>query len=116
MSTVKKGKEAEKLAAHFLETKGYHILEYNYRHKKGEIDLVAKEDTTLVFVEVKMKTSARYGYPEDAVNQKKRELILATADHYIHETDWKGLIRFDIIAILNDPLNPSFEHFEDAFY
>lgn len=116
MSTSKKGKQGEKLAANFLKSHGYEILEENYRHKRGEIDLIARKEGLLVFVEVKTKSRDKYGFPEEAVNSKKEEMIITTADQYVFEADWRGSIRFDIISILGEGDNIQIAHFEDAFY
>jgi putative endonuclease len=116
MSTSKKGKQGEKLAANFLISHGYEILRENYRHKRGEIDLIAKKNDLLVFVEVKSKARDRYGFPEEAVNSKKEEMIITTADQYLFEEDWQGSIRFDIISILGEGDDIRIAHFEDAFY
>lgn len=117
MSTTKKGKEGEKLAAAYLENAGYEVLEYNYRYKRGEIDLVVKKDNLLVFVEVKSRSSSDFGNPEDAVSINKAEMVITTAENYIIEKKWDGPIRFDIISIHTQKyLPPAIHHFEDAFY
>lgn len=113
------GKEGEKIAAGFLETKGYHILDQNYRFEKGEIDLVALriEPAELVFVEVKTRASNLDSRPETAVTPTKQKLIFRVADAYIYE---KGMgtvpVRFDIIAVnMFLPDQPLIHHIEDAF-
>lgn len=111
------GKEGEKLAAEYLQEKDYQIVEKNYRYKRGEIDLIVQKDNLLVFVEVKARTNAGYGHPEEAVNVKKEEMIIKTADQYLIEKNWQGLIRFDIISIFfGKASSPEVVHFEDAFY
>lgn len=116
MSTSKKGKHGEKLAANYLKNHGYEILEENYRHKRGEIDIIAKKKGLLVFVEVKSKTIDKYGFPEEAVDSKKEEMIITTADQYLFDKNWQGPIRFDIISILGQGDNTEISHFKDAFY
>lgn len=116
MSTSKKGKQGENLAANFLINHGYKILKENYRHKRGEIDLIAQKNDLLVFVEVKSKARDKFGFPEEAVNSKKEEMIISTADQYLFEADWQGSIRFDIISILGEGDKIEITHFEDAFY
>ncbi|MGK7389198.1 MAG: YraN family protein [Candidatus Cyclobacteriaceae bacterium M2_1C_046] len=111
------GKEGEKLAAEYMIGKGYEILEENFRYKRGEIDLIAQKDQLLVFVEVKARTNVGYGHPEESVDNKKAEMIIKTADQYLLEKDWQGLIRFDIISIyFRKTSSPDIMHFEDAFY
>lgn len=117
MQTLRTGKEGEKLAAQYLEEKGYHILEGNYRHKRGEIDLIVRKEKLLVFVEVKTRSTKGFGFPEESVDLKKEEKILETAEQYLYEKNWLGPIRFDVISVLlNKSSKPEIEHFEDAFH
>ncbi|MCI4671416.1 MAG: YraN family protein [Bacteroidia bacterium] len=113
------GKKGEQLACEFLMTKGYHILDQNYRYEKGEIDLVVlrMEPAELVFVEVKTRSSEKWGFPEESVTEAKKKMIFKTADAYLYEKNmWTVPVRFDIIAInMKDPENPMFHHIEDAF-
>jgi len=108
------GKEGEKIAADYLSNQGYDILVFNYRYKRAEVDLIAQKDEIIIFVEVKMRSSTGFGYPEEAVSDKKAELIMEAAEHYMYETNWKGKLRFDIIAILKGK-NEEIMHLEDAF-
>ncbi|MEP2773018.1 MAG: YraN family protein [Fulvivirga sp.] len=110
------GKQGEARAADFLRSKGYEIIETNYRHKRNEIDLIAQYKNTLVFVEVKSKGSVSYGFPEEAVDSKKAARIIEAAEQYVFEQNWQGLLRFDIVAIINNNENSEINHFEDAFY
>ncbi|MEO1418471.1 MAG: YraN family protein [Bacteroidota bacterium] len=113
------GKAGEVVAAGFMEAKGYHILDHNYRFQKGEIDLVALriEPAELVFVEVKTRSSEAWGYPEEAVTANKKKMLFKTVDAYLHEKNmWTVPMRFDIIAInMKNPENPLIHHMEDAF-
>lgn len=109
---LQSGKRGEDLAASYLEKKGYIILERNYRYRRGEIDLIAKKENLLVFVEVKLRSKTFFGQPEDAVDEKKAEKVLTTAENYIFETDWNGEVRYDIISIVD---KKELVHFEDAF-
>lgn len=106
-----RGKEGEELAAKFLEAKGFVILERNFRHGRGEIDLIAQCGSLLVFVEVKRRRSSRYGYPEEAVHQAKRNRLRLAAEAYLLQKNWIGPIRFDVIALLDAE---GLEHFEDV--
>ena len=107
------GKEGEERAAVYLQQSGYTICHKNYRYKRGEIDIIAKKDETIVFVEVKLRSKSKFGNPEEFVSPQKIELIRAAAENYIYEINWKGNIRFDIISI-----NPGIEclQLKDAFY
>ena len=109
------GNTGEQLATKFLMEKGYQILEKNYRYKKAEIDIIARKDTILVFVEVKTRTHTLYGEPEEAVNQSKINLILSAAENFIEASNWLLDIRFDIIAVhYSHPVK--IVHIQDAFH
>lgn len=113
---IRKGTEAENLAAEFLKAKGYVVLERNFRHQRSEIDLIVSKGNWLVFVEVKMRSSDAFGYPEDFVDQKKVQNILAGAEEYMFSRDWQGNVRYDIVAIREMGGRKEVLHIEDAFY
>ena len=116
MKTTKSiGDYGENIAKLFLEEKGYTILELNFRYKRGEIDIIAAIENTLVFTEVKFRSSSTFGFPEDVVDETKINLIQKVAEHYIEENNWNKNIRFDIISIIERNNNRQIEHFEDAF-
>lgn len=96
------GNDSESLAGRFLMQKGYQIVETNFSCKRGEIDLIARKDDLLVFVEVRSKTSAQYGQPLETVNRKKQEKIRKAAEYYLYvHPELAGLYcRFDVISIL----------------
>ncbi|EMR04170.1 YraN family protein [Cesiribacter andamanensis] len=114
------GKLGESLAAELLEQKGFRILARNYRLRRAEIDLIAASDRLLLFVEVKTRRGdPTFGYPEEAVDRKKAARITGAAGYYIEKTDWKGAVRFDIIAVqlaARAGMPAQLHHFEDAFY
>ena len=98
------GKRGEELAKRHLESTGYSILDTNYRAESGEIDLVAEKDGTLVFVEVRARSSARLGLPEESLTPKKRSHMVGAAQEYIQanqveEREW----RIDLVAIEFSP-------------
>ena len=97
MSNVFKGKVGEEIATKYLLDKGYEILERNYRFGKLELDIIAVRDNILVFVEVKARKSARYGYPESSVTKAKFQNMVLAAENYRHTVAWRGPFRFDII-------------------
>ena len=110
---IKLGKEGERLAADFMVRNGFEVVRKNYRHRRGEIDLIVQRENWLIFVEVKTRTSVDFGEPEEAVTRKKMRLLYDTAEEYIYSTDWKGHVRFDVVSIkLGNP--PEIQHFEDA--
>ena len=113
------GKKGESIAAGFLEAKGYHILDRNYRFERGEIDIVALqlEPAELTFVEVKTRSGTQWEDPELAVTPAKQKQIFRVADGYIYEKQMSTVpVRFDIIAIhLDQTGHPLIRHIEDAF-
>jgi len=109
------GLEGEKLATDFLKSKGYKIIENNYRYRRAEIDIIAVHYDTLIFVEVKTRSNYNFGVPEHAVDDHKAVKIREAAENYIFVNDWKDNIRFDIISIKkNDYEDTEITHFEDA--
>lgn len=109
------GNKGEQVACDFLLTKGFSIIGRNYRYRRAEIDIIAKKDKLLVFVEVKSRTNIQFGEPEASVSNKKASLIVAAAENYIIKADWLYDIRFDIISI-RWGAQPFITHLEDAFY
>ena len=110
------GDRGEKMAADYLMRSGYSIIQTNYRTSHLEIDIIAQQGKTLVFIEVKSRSTHYFGYPENAVNSKKKDHLINAANDFIHSWDWKGDIRFDIISILlQDNLLKELEHIKDAF-
>lgn len=107
------GLKGELLAQNFLKDKGFNILHTNWRYKRSEIDIIAQLEKIIVFVEVKTRNNIQFGMPEDFVNRHKIKKMQEAADAYIEQLDWKGELRFDIIAIEK---NNIIKHFEDAFY
>jgi putative endonuclease len=107
------GREGENLAAEFLKDKGWEIVSRNYRHKRAEIDLIIQRDDWTIFVEVKTRSSASFGEPEEFVDEFKAQKIFEAAEEYIFSTNWLGHVRFDVVSIkLGSP--PEIVHFEDA--
>lgn len=93
------GDYGEGLASAFLKNNGYEIIVINWRFKYWEVDIIAKENTTLIFVEVKSRTTSDYGHPEDFVDVKKKKNLIKAADAYIELTGYEGEIRFDIVSV-----------------
>ena len=79
----KTGNFGEKLACEHLKSKGYKILDQNYRTRGGEIDIVAKDGEMVVFVEVKTRTNRAFGFPEEAIDERKQRKLALTAEHYL---------------------------------
>jgi putative endonuclease len=111
------GRAGETVAADFYRQAGYEVLAQGYRHKRAEVDLVVRLGTALlVFVEVKTRSGSQYGAPETFVSARKKELFRLAATHLQEELDWRGDIRFDILAVTQLHSGLRLELFEDAFY
>ena len=93
------GKWGENLAATYLQEKGYSIICRNYRSPYGEIDIIAHDQGTLVFIEVKTRGNHHFGYPEDSISSKKVVHIINTAQNYLSQYDIDIPWRIDILAI-----------------
>ena len=111
----RRGQQGELVAITYLKEQGFTVVAKNYRYRRNEIDLIVRCDSLLVFVEVKLRKNASFGYPETFVTACQAKRITAAADQYIHETDWEGNIRFDIVTITLQP-TVLVEHFKDAFH
>lgn len=109
------GKKGEKIAIDFLLKNDYKILEKNYRYLKAEVDIIALKGKTLAAIEVKTRSSAYFGNPEEFVNPKKIKLLISAIDNYVVEKDLDVDVRFDIIAIIDNKKETKIEHLKDAF-
>ena len=113
------GKWGEQLVAGYLIQKGWQLRETNYRCRLGEIDLIAENHSYLIFVEVKLRKSNRYGQAGEAVDAKKQQRLRATAELYLAEHQTKLQPRFDVAEVYApqgmNTLNPSITYFENAF-
>jgi putative endonuclease len=118
MSLIRKhtGARGEALAAAYLTDAGYRVVECNYRCQFGEIDIVAWDGATLVFVEVKCRHSEAYGAPQLAVGMKKQNRISKVALHYVAEKHLQNRpARFDVVAVLLLPSETRIELIRGAF-
>lgn len=109
------GKKGEQLASNFLLKNNYKILEKNYRYLKAEVDIIAQKNEVLVAVEVKTRTSAYFGNPQDFISRKKIKLLTSAMDFYVTNNDLNVEVRFDIIAIITNKKETKIEHLKDAF-
>jgi putative endonuclease len=129
MHNKAKGDMAEKTAADFLKLKGYVILEVKFSCQTGEIDIIAREKNTLVFVEVKMRSNEKFGLPREAVGKKKQETIKKVALIYLSENTFGSMdCRFDVIEVIFSAKNDTegcireksslyeITHIENAFW
>ncbi len=112
-----RGREAEALAAAYLEAHGLEILGRNHAVRRGEVDLVAREGEVICFVEVRSRTSEAQGGPEETVSAAKaRRVVAAATDWAVRHGALDRDIRFDVVAVtLLDGAPPRLEHFPGAF-
>lgn len=106
------GSEGERQAAAHLRKRKYKIIETNYSSRFGEIDIIAKEGNTIVFVEVKKRKDISFGGGAAAVNYTKQKRIILTASSYMQQNNIQSAVRFDVIEINNGIIN----HIENAFF
>ncbi len=110
------GRWGEDLAAAYLQQHGMVILERNFRGKRGEVDIIARDGGDLVFVEVKTRRSEAFGIPQEAVNWRKRQQIIHLAEIYLQRHPSLLQPRFDVVAIMVRPhAEPLVEHLPNAF-
>lgn len=94
------GKVGEDIAVRYLQEKGYIIIERNFDCKQGEIDVIAKDNKEIVFVEVKTRTNKNYGKPKEAVNKIKKKHIYRSAEYYIYLKHIEDRpVRIDVIEV-----------------
>ncbi len=111
------GKLGEKIALHFLEDNKYKVIARNYRLFRGEIDIIAYDQKTLVFVEVKTRRSTNYGFPEESVTSSKQQQIRKIAHGFLTKNNLQDVeCRFDVISLSFDEKEEySIRHIKDAF-
>ena len=111
------GNRGETAACRFLKENGYEILEKNYKCKIGEIDVIARRQGRLAFIEIKTRTSAHFGTPQEAVDHRKQEKIFKVAQWYLKEKKLeKTPVAFDVVAVLwREGQKPGMRLIPDAF-
>jgi len=116
-ATLALGRSGEDIACRYLLGRGYEILARGFRMFRGEIDIVARDGETIVFVEVKARADESHGRPEESVTPGKQRQIRRIAQGYLVGHPSPGVdCRFDVIAILfRGPDDDRLEHFVDAF-
>lgn len=107
------GNEKEQIAVSYLISNDYQIIFRNYRTNTGEIDIIAIKNNTIVFIEVKYRKNANYGYPQEAVTYNKQQTIRNTALYFMYKNNISPDtgFRFDVINILGNEIT----HIENAF-
>lgn len=111
------GKYGEEVATTFLIDKGFQIVTRNYRQKTGEVDIIAQDGSTLVFIEVKTRSSLQFGQPFEAVTEKKQAKLKRIALDYMTRNSIKNqAARFDVVSILiKKNKEPVIEHLQNCF-
>ncbi|MFC1798594.1 YraN family protein [Thermodesulfobacteriota bacterium] len=110
------GKTSEAIAVKYLKKQKYKLLVQNYRTKFGEIDIIARDRKTLVFIEVKARKSDQFGHPKGAVTYQKQKRISRVTLHYLKETGQNDVkARFDVVSIRLKNGKPEIEVIKNAF-
>ena len=113
MNRRETGTQYEERAAEYLIAQNYQILERNYRIRSGEIDIIARDGTVLVFIEVKYRKDDESGNPLEAVDIRKQRKIIKVARYYLYQKKYGDVpCRFDVIGICGSHI----EHIKDAFW
>ena len=113
---IKLGKRGELIAVDYLKSRGYKILEMNWRTKHKEIDIIALDKNEIVFIEVKTRKNNYFGDPEEAVDLKKQRFLVNAAENYIISNKIDLEARFDIISIISVGSKYNINHIKEAFY
>lgn len=110
------GKWGEEQAIAHLRSLNFTIIATNWRFKKLEVDIIAKDNDKIVFIEVKTRSSDEFGEPETFVSLKKQRFIIEAANNYIIGNNIQLEARFDIVSVLTDKGTIKLKHLPDAFY
>lgn len=112
-----RGRQAEQIAGEFLQSRGYRILERNFRSRQGEIDLIAARKQTIYFVEVKGRWSDKFGRPLEQLTGIQERRIRRAAELYLRKQRWEEevRIRFSVLGVDSSQQPPRIEFIPDAF-
>jgi len=109
------GKEGETIAQQFIEKKGFKILDCNWRHLRYEVDIIALDKDFLVFVEVKTRSTLKFGFPDESVDYRKEKMLIEAAEIYLEKKDLFNEVRFDIVSVVKNVNDEKVYHIVDAF-
>ncbi|MEW4981937.1 MAG: YraN family protein [Cycloclasticus sp.] len=109
------GQQGEDLALKFLQQKGLTLIQRNYRSRLGEIDLVMKDQEHIVFVEVRFRSSTRFGGALFSIDRRKQSKLIKCAQHYIANESSQQTFRFDVIAISPSASQHEIQWISNAF-
>lgn len=110
------GKKGEQLAVEFLLKNDYDIVARNFIYQKAEVDIIAQKGDILAVVEVKTRTSADFGDPQQFLKPKQMQRIIKAVDFFVNDNMLDVEVRFDIIAIVRNKKETTLEHLENAYY
>lgn len=109
------GKWGEDLAEAYLERRGYTIVERDWKSGRRDIDIIARDNDVVVFVEVKTRRNRLFGEPEDAIDYRKRQNLQQAINHYVKFRNIRQEIRFDIISVVGTiGTEPDIQHIQDV--
>ncbi len=109
------GKRGEILGACWLSVNGYQIMFKNWRYGHGEIDIIARKNGVIHFIEVKTCLDTYFGYPEERVNRRKRNSMMRSAEAFMTGSPFELQIQFDVMSILIQKSEVQYHFIEDAF-
>ncbi|MEJ6950498.1 YraN family protein [Natronospora cellulosivora (SeqCode)] len=115
MNNRELGEWGEDKAIEYLKKQSYKIIKRNFRYSRGEIDIIAEKNEYLIFVEVKLRKSKKYGSPELAVDIRKQTKIRTVANYYLMKNSNNKKIRFDVICIEVSNGKGNLKHYKNAF-
>ncbi|MBR6841222.1 MAG: YraN family protein [Prevotella sp.] len=109
------GKWGEALAAEYVEKQGYEILERDWKSGHHDLDIIAKDEDTLVIIEVKTRRNRLFGDPEEAIDYKKRLSLQSAINHYVKSHRINAPVRFDVISIVGTVSStPDIDHIKNV--
>lgn len=109
------GKKGEELAVAHLLQNGYEIVVQNFRYRRAEVDIIARKENILAVIEVKTRSTADFGDPQNFVNRKQILSLVKAIDFFVNHHSLDVEVRFDIMAIIKRETDIFIEHLEDAF-
>lgn len=115
LKSQKTGQKGEREAIDFLRKLGYQIVETNWRVRKLEVDIIARDGEILVIIEVKTRANNAFGDPETFVGKQKQSNLVKAANEYILQTNFYGETRFDVVSVLENNNNIIVKHIQNAF-
>lgn len=116
MNTTLRGRRGEAETADYLRKRGYEVVGANFRTRFGEVDLIARKDGILAFVEVKLRKDAAFAEAREFVTPAKQRRVRAAAEEYLARRDWEGLQpRFDVAEVYAAGSGFDIRYYEDAF-